>query len=471
MQYIYIIAIALLLACSNNNGADVINDDNILKQDSLGQDSIPVQTMIALDSSLYNNFYFISPKGSDTNPGTFEEPFASLQKANTVVQPGDMVYLRGGTYNVVEDQISKKESIFAYVILFDKNGTKSNYIHYWAYPEETPIFDFTQVKLRDYRVYAFSVTGSRLHFKGIKTRGVQVTIKEHTQSICFYNTGNYNVFEQLEMCDNQAIGYYGMGTKNLIVNCDAHDNWDYTSESGNGGNVDGFGCHTRDGDYGNLFYGCRAWFNSDDGYDLISCQYSVTIENCWAAYNGYSSGFIAQGDGNGFKAGGYGNTSVNRLPNPIPRHIVKGCLAVKNKQNGLYANHHLEGGDWINNTAYLNKRNFNMLCRAVDNVTDIPGFRQVLTDNLSYNSTGGTELTNINKDECQLSNNSFDLTLKDDDFVSFNQTQLFATRKVNGDLPDITLMSPTSQSKAVGIGCSAYSSRDVSSMINDWKIN
>src|SRR5262245_2635158 len=41
--------------------------------------------------------YYVSPTGSDANPGTLAQPWQSLSKANTL-QPGEILYLRAGTY-------------------------------------------------------------------------------------------------------------------------------------------------------------------------------------------------------------------------------------------------------------------------------------------------------------------------------------------------------------------------------------
>jgi hypothetical protein len=41
-------------------------------------------------------------------------------------------------------------------------------------------------------------------------------------------------------------------------------------------------------------------------------------------------------------------------------------VAVGNKANGFYSNHHPAGNVWINNTAYRNGTNFNMLNRNAD---------------------------------------------------------------------------------------------------------
>ena len=42
--------------------------------------------------------YFVATGGSNTNPGTLAAPFRSIQKAASVARPGDMVYVRAGTY-------------------------------------------------------------------------------------------------------------------------------------------------------------------------------------------------------------------------------------------------------------------------------------------------------------------------------------------------------------------------------------
>jgi len=42
--------------------------------------------------------YYISPTGSDSNQGTIESPWSSLGYAQTRLEPGDILYLRGGIY-------------------------------------------------------------------------------------------------------------------------------------------------------------------------------------------------------------------------------------------------------------------------------------------------------------------------------------------------------------------------------------
>ncbi|MGA2497692.1 MAG: DUF4990 domain-containing protein, partial [Tepidisphaeraceae bacterium] len=398
--------------------------------------------------------------------GTLEKPFASIQRAQEAVAPGDTVYIRGGTYVMKESQIAKKERIWAYITYLDKSGTPDKRINYRAYQKERPVFDCSQVKPADLRVDAFHVTGSWVHIKGLEVTGVQVTIKGHTQSICFANNGSHNIYEMLSMHDGQAIGIYSVrGSDNLFLNCDAYRNRDFTSEDGKGGNVDGFGCHPPRGGTGNVFRGCRAWFNSDDGYDCINAHESVTFENCWALYSGFSPTFERLADGNGFKAGGYGSTPAARLPNPIPRHTVRFCLAVRNKASGFYSNHHIGGSDWFNNTGYRNGTNFNMLCRLADNVTDVDGYGHKLRNNLAYK--GGKDISRLDPAKSDAANNSFTLDLKisDRDFLSVDEAELLAPRQPNGDLPDIKFLhlDPASElvDKGVDVGLPFRGARPV----------
>ena len=184
-----------------------------------------------------------------------------------------------------------------------------------------------------------------------------------------------------------------------------------------------------------MFRGCRAWHNSDDGFDCINASEPVTFESCWAICNGLSSDGTPLADGNGFKAGGYGSTPAERLPVPIPRHVVRGCLAVGNRSSGFYANHHPGGCDWIANRAFRNGVNFNMLGRLPDNRTDVDGTGHVLRDNLSSGSR--RDLVAIDRSACTLAGNSFDGPpgLGDEELSGLDEAELFRPRGPDGSLP------------------------------------
>jgi hypothetical protein len=442
--------------------------------------------------------YFVATNGNDTTgTGLITVPYRTIMKAQLSVVAGDTVFVRGGTYKMTEAQIALKSGIYAYVLNLDKSGTStSKRICYWAYQNEKPVFDLSNVKPANYRVYVFFVKGSYLHFKGLEVIGTQVTITTHTQSECFHNEGSNNIYEQLSMHDGMAIGFYlTKGSNNLVMNCDAYRNWDSVSESGVGGNTDGFGFHPAKTGTGNKITGCRAWFNSDDGYDCINAYESIIFENCWAFYNGYNSSFASKGDGNGFKAGGYGQAPVvSGLPSPIPAHTVRFCMAYRNKANGIYANHHVvTGSNWYNNTAYHNGTNYNMLSQQItksaitgnDTTLDCAGINHVLHNNLSFRYSTQTETANLGTSINTY--NSFStgsgVTVDANDFLSTDEKLLVAARQAYGSLPNTNFLKLKQGSdlidKGMTIGFSFYGAApdfgafesDYATEISDTKYN
>jgi hypothetical protein len=76
--------------------------------------------------------YYVSPSGDDSNPGTIDQPWQTIQHAADTVTAGNTVYIRRGTYN---------EHVRT---MHDGNPT-DGYIIFAAYPGETPIIDGTGV--------------------------------------------------------------------------------------------------------------------------------------------------------------------------------------------------------------------------------------------------------------------------------------------------------------------------------------
>jgi len=255
------------------------------------------------------------------------------------------------------------------------------------------------------------------------------------------------------MHDGMANGWYlTRGSSNVVINCDAYNNKGL--DGGSIGNTDGFGCHPSAGGRSNILYGCRAWFNSDDGYDCINAFETVTFDHCWSFYNGYWTNFSSTGgDGNGFKAGGYG-VSGSPVPSPIPRHVVRFDLAVRNRANGFYSNHHMNGSDWFNNTAYENRIDFNMLCNTNNTSAsfDVPGFNHVMKNNLGYNAIS-SEVSNLGTSN-DVTFNFFTLpvNITADDFITFDESRLMAPRQPDGSLPCVNFARLTNTSDCIDAG-------------------
>ncbi|WP_235714680.1 right-handed parallel beta-helix repeat-containing protein [Neobacillus dielmonensis] len=391
--------------------------------------------------------YYISPTGNDSNPGTKEALFKSVMKAQEAASSGDTVYIRGGIYD--DFKIAKTDKDYNYVHDIKKSG-----ITYEAYPGERPVFDFRNVPT-NLRVAAFfvedRVTG--IKFKGFEVTGVKVGNQK--QSEAFRIRGQAD-FENMAAHDNEANGFNftGHGT-GIVLNSDAYNNIGPTDVSAS--NTDGFGAH---GD-AVWFINSRAWNNSDDGFESLSSNGPVTYDHDWSFNNQGNQNGI--GDKNGFKVGGYTYRTTG-IPDPMPLHTVRYCLAVNNGANGFYANHMPgQSANWTNNTAYNNGlsygANFNMLERVdPTDINNIPGYREVLHNNISYI---GTLTDNIDYDKTpaeNLANNSWTidggLPITAKDVVSLDVAQLSSPRKADGSLPEVSFMRavPTSPLSKYGLG-------------------
>lgn len=401
------------------------------------QKLLNIMTLLAIPGWMAAATYYISPTGNDANDGrTKKKAFATLGAAQALIAAGDTVMILPGTYQVTEKEIMKEENPGAtgqYKIVFDmsKNGEEGRPICYIGVADsdgQRPVFDLSQVRPTDWRVTGFLVSGQYLIFKNFEVVGIQVNRTDHTQSENFRITnGCYNTFENIACHDGMGIGFYlnKNSAYNLFVNCDGYNNYDPVSDinektkMGSGGNNDAFGCHVQADCPNNIFIGCRAWNNADDGYDLISCASATTFCYSIAYKNGYDGDNVSRGDGNGFKAGGYGMSTTSDVNDVtmdnVPMHEVYHCIAANNKSNGIYSNHHLGGVYFHDNTAYRNSRyNYSLVNRkgvAAKDAVDVNGYKHRLERNLSIVEDGKeNHVTSLRGDEG-------DNTLKDNNFI------------------------------------------------------
>ncbi len=352
--------------------------------------------------------YYVAPTGDDSNAGTMAAPFLSWGHAQSVAAPGDTVYFRGGRYkySAATTNCGGSTSATVNAVILNKSGTSGNPINYFAYPGEKPVFDFsgiTDTSKYNCRQTGVRVQASWLHVKGLEFTGTLQLNNLNHESWCFYvDGGSNNVFEMLDAHHNNGPGFFiQRGSNNLFLNCDSHENEDTMTSNGDGQSADGFGCHpNRAGDTGNAFRGCRAWWNTDDGWDFINATEACTVENSWAWYSGYKPDAVSNGapvslsagNGNGFKGGGYGDPQAN-VPTPTPQHVVRFNVSFYNKASGLYANHEIVSPYFYNNTSFNNGADVDMLGLDGTTTTSVG----ILRNNLAYSSNGHavtTDMTN-----------------------------------------------------------------------------
>jgi hypothetical protein len=391
--------------------------------------------------------FYVAPGGSNSNPGTIDRPFASLQRAIDAAEPGDLVYVRGGVYNIVNPAIPSAG------INFSKSGTSdSNRIRYFAYPGERPVLDFSNLRIQPDPNYTFgvNVTGSYLHIKGFEIRNVPMNTRSNN-GVRVGGNAYRNIFELLDIHHIEGTGLFISGTRggHLILNSDAHDNYDRYSHQGDGQNGDGFGVHYQESGEVTVFRGCRAWWNSDDGWDFISQEIPVTVENSWAMGSGYIYSGTARsptGNGAGFKVG----SSRRGI-----RHVVRNNLAWGNRSQGFYANHSAGGNDWFNNTSYNNGVQYDMLASSWDsngNRTDgviLPAARaHRMRNNIGYPN---------NNRNMQGVDNSFNtwnlgLTPSSGDFESLSDAGFMGPRGTDGNLPNLSFLKLRAGSQMIDRG-------------------
>ena len=400
--------------------------------------------------------FYASPNGSGdgksyANPTSFSGGVSKLKN------PGDTLYLLGGTY-----EFTDKFSV-------NKQGSAAQRIVIAGYPGEKAILDFHKV--------AYGTRGLTIHSDALYVHVCDLAIAWSGKNN-LYCEGSYCLFERLDIYGSADTGcQMKKGGNNVIKDVDSHDNFDYETMSGStanfGGNADGFADKQFTG-AGNHYIGCRAWNNSDDGWDFfqrVSTSPTI-IENCVCYKNGCPyydmrnnprakgvdkawfdskvgstmtdrygntititlAQYPCQGNGNGFKmGGGYTNHQIQ----------IHHCLAVGNYARGFDQNNN-GGTMWLyNNSAYNNAYNYGFTTAYGTNT---------IQNCISYASQYGDSYRsqNVVAIDHNTWNNGFSVSAND--FQSLDTTQILAPRQADGSLADSTFMRLQTGSSLIDAG-------------------
>ena len=326
-----LLILSLVLMCSFffiscDKKEDVIDDD--------APSRIEIQNEVK-EVEVSDRVIYVSPTGAGMD-GTKENP-TSFVNATIIAKPGNTILLMEGKYT------------FGSRINLTTDGL------YNARITIKPEVEGTKVVL-DFSRQAFNSTN-----RGIQLYGDYYTI--YGIDVCgagdngLYVCGNYNIIENCQFYNNRDSGLQlGRGyseqttidewpSNNLIKNCTSFNNYD---DETLGENADGFAAKLTVG-YGNVFDGCIAYRNSDDGWDLYGKEDSgnignVILYNCVSFENGYVATPLTEenadgttyttyntpnGDGIGFKLGG------SAMEGDV---IISNCVAFNNKLHGFSDN-------------------------------------------------------------------------------------------------------------------------------------
>ena len=321
------------------------------------------------------NIIFASPNGG--GDGNTQDTPTDVLTAIKTVPAGGTIYLLSGTYKYTSTIMIEESN----------SGSANAYKTIAAYPKAEVKFDFTGQAV-DGANRGFVLDGSYWHFYGFSIA--------NAGDNGMLLSGDNNIIEMMVFEGNQDTGlqisrYNGSyntvaewPTNNIVKNCTSRNNCDDATME----NADGFAAKLTCGE-GNIFDGCIAYNNSDDGWDLYAKEATgpigkVTIKNCIAFRNGFTEDGKGYGDcdGNGFKLGGGGVGT---------RHTVENCLAFENLNCGFTDNNNPKFGDMKNCTAYNNgiggKGKANYMVYRCDTSATFNGM-------MSYINTGKVSKTN-----------------------------------------------------------------------------
>ncbi|SES79817.1 right-handed parallel beta-helix repeat-containing protein [[Clostridium] polysaccharolyticum] len=333
---------------------------------------------------------FVAPNANGS--GTQSSPM-SFTKALTSIQPGKTIYCLAGTYSYSQ-QIT---------ILYGNNGLQGKYKSIVAYNGANVVFDFSKEAYGD---TASNARGIQLEGNYWRLYGLKIIGAADNGMML---SGNYNLIENCQFDGNRDTGLQvsrrnsslssmsDWPSYNTIKNCTSCNNMDPAT----GENADGFAAKLTCGP-GNVFDGCIAYNNVDDGWDCYAKSATgpigvLTIKNCIAFRNGETARGVMtpNSDGNGFKLGGSG------VGTP---HIVTNCISFENKNHGFTDNNNPTSLSIKNCTSFNNSRadgkkaNFQMdragsgatyanLLSCSTNTIGSDKFKGTISNSVYYNSS------------------------------------------------------------------------------------
>ncbi len=390
------------------------------------------------NSNTNTSIYYVNYDGN--GDGLTKDNPISFERMSVNAKPGDTLLLEGGTYR------------YGYKLGLYNNGENGKYITIKPQSEDDRvIFDFAEQPFNsNYR--GIQVYGDFWHFKNIE--------------ICnagdngMYISGDYNIVEECLFYNNSDTGLQLGRTSsedssiedwpsyNLIKNCTSFANFD---EPTYGENADGFAAKLTVG-YGNVFDGCIAFRNSDDGWDMYAkqdsgCIGTVALYNCVSFENGYLPYTIERkdaegntyrsydtlnGDGIGFKLGG------STMEGDV---IVENCLSFNNKLHGFGDNSnpgflYLKNCTAFNNCMGLNEDGTVGSVRGIKGTTNKSNNFDLARDTNSYNSYYGLLSYINNQDDFNSDDNgdTADNSYNADKFRGSIAYSIFQTEYSDGEI-------------------------------------
>ena len=218
-----------------------------------------------------DSVYYVATTGDDSNAGTIEAPWRTIQKAADTLEPGEMVFVRGGLY---------KESV-----KIQKSGSKDGHILYKAFPGEQPVLDGTGMEWDSKKsALLFLSNVSYIIIDGFEVRNLEtdssdtypagIRIREGGSHIQLLNNNVHHIANKSQRGNAHGIHIYGNSTTELsdilIKGNEVHHLTLGSSEALTvSGNVTGF-----------LIEDNRVHDNNNIGIDIAGFYNACKEDNC-----------------------------------------------------------------------------------------------------------------------------------------------------------------------------------------------
>lgn len=428
---------------------------------------IPILFLISSTLLFSQGKYYISPTGNNTNLGTINSPWLTLQKAiDNLTTPGDTIFIRGGNYrSQIGNHYNAAEG-------HGVNGTYANPIVITGYPGEWPIFDCSDHCDNGATYNGFLSIDRSEHLKVRHMEIKNVFQCQYVNAGVIGSSFSRNLeFENLIIHDISTPRGYSMwggawmlhyldpaynftiadlpiwpdGTDTTrFINCDVYNTCD-TLGGGNG--ADGWKCVYYPGNYIE-WENCRAWNYSDDGIDPNNVSGATfRIDGCWLMPTDKYERFDIEG--NGIKStsmvsnvsgkldsypffsatntiiadceytGFYDNLKIGNGVMPLNSYHFKN-MSYKNNVGYLADN----GTKYLNSAAYQNNKNFSTPTGYIG-TGKYNTWNQSGVDSLSFNPWN---------------------------YLSIDLGEIMWPRKADGSLPDVNLFKHRKGSPMIDAG-------------------
>lgn len=155
--------------------------------------------------------YYVATTGNDSNPGTVNQPFMTFKKGISLLQPGDTLFIRAGTYTERMDFQSPVQ----------KTGTASAWIKIAGYPGETVTFQVTDPVENSYGPIKIRGASAYFIFENMILDGVNAT---HGSRWMIRDGNHHFILRNLRIKNFKGSGLLIDGNDIQVINCKIHDN-------------------------------------------------------------------------------------------------------------------------------------------------------------------------------------------------------------------------------------------------------